>query len=783
MNVPLRIVLLEDIDTDAELLVRALKVDGLTVEVRHAKTRRGFEAMLREGGMDIILSDYSLPDIGGMEAYHMAAKLCPRVPFIFVTASLDEATAVQCMKAGASDYVLKDHLVRLGPAVRGALELQAKDNARLKSEAALRDRDALLQGILHSLPHQIAVLDNDGTIISVNESWSRYVNEHTLMDVPNASIGRNLLALWDEAADAGSVLARQARSAVREVLAGERGSFIMEHHCRLDNGENHWFSMVVSPLGTARGGAVVANHDITDRRCMEEATAVLEKRYRRFFEEDSSAGFVATPGGVVLDVNPAFAKLFEVPTNGGVDCPPLDRLTLGANHWPALTELLMERRKLEQHELQMLTARGREISVVGNIVGDFDENGTLTEVRGYLIDETALRDLESQFLQAQKMEAIGLLAGGVAHDFNNLLSAILGHTEFAAAGLGAEHPVHEDLQSIRKAGERAATLTRQLLAFSRRQILQPVILDLNSTVNELEKMLRRLIGEDIDLVASLAKDLGRVKADAGQIEQVIVNLAVNARDAMPHGGRLAIETANIDIGPQYAREHIGALPGPYVMLAVSDSGCGMDEQTASRIFEPFFTTKPEGKGTGLGLSTVYGIVKQSGGNITVYSEPGRGTTFKLYLPRVDAELPAADAHPAASFASFRGEETILLVEDDDGVRLLCKRILEGKGYTVIESRSGEGAVRVSECYPGIIHLLLSDIVIPGMPGPEAALKIREKRPDIRVVYMSGYTGNAALFLGSIGRKAAFIHKPFSPEELCKQVRRTLDADDTPASPQ
>ncbi|MCC6698639.1 MAG: response regulator [Candidatus Hydrogenedentes bacterium] len=783
MNEPLHIVLLEDIDTDAELLVRALKKDGLSVDVRHVKNREGFEDLLRKGGMDVILSDYSLPDISGMEAFHMAAKLCPRVPFIFVTASLDEATAVQCMKAGASDYVLKDHLVRLGPAVRGALELQGKENARLQSEEALRDRDALLQGILHSLPHQIAVLDNNGTIVLVNEAWSRYVNEHTLMDVQNASIGRNLLALWDEAAAAGSLPARHVRSGVREVLAGDRDSLVIEHHCRMDNGETHWFSMVVSPLGTARGGAVVANHDITERRCMEDATAVLEKRYRRFFEEDSSAGFLATPSGVVIDVNPAFAKLFEVSNAGESGCPSLDRLTLGANHWSALMELLRKKRKLEQYELQMLTARGREISVVGNIVGDFDESGTLTEVRGYLIDETALRDLESQFLQAQKMEAIGLLAGGVAHDFNNLLSAILGHTEFAVAELGAEHPVYDDLQSIRKAGERAATLTRQLLAFSRRQILQPVVLDLNSTIKELEKMLRRLIGEDIDLVASLAHDLGRVKADAGQIEQVIVNLAVNARDAMPHGGRLAIETTNIDIGPQYAREHIGALPGPYVLLAVSDSGCGMDEQTASRIFEPFFTTKPEGKGTGLGLSTVYGIVKQSGGNICVYSEPGKGTTFKLYFPRVDAELPSAEAGPAPGSASFRGDETILLVEDDDGVRLLCKRILEGKGYTVIESRSGEGAVRVSECYPGIIHLLLSDIVIPGMPGPEAALKIREKRPDIRIVYMSGYTGNAALFLGSIGRKAAFIHKPFSPEELCKQIRRALDADDSPAAPQ
>ena len=779
MNEPIRIVLLEDVNTDAELIIRALRQDGLSVDVRHAQSRDIFESMLRDGAMDVILSDYSLPDISGMEAFHMAGKLCPRVPFIFVTASLDESTAVQCMKAGATDYVLKDHLVRLGPAVRGALERREKECARLRSEEALRDRDALLQGILHSLPHQIAVLDRDGAIILVNESWSRYVNEHTLMDVPNASIGRNLLALWDEAAAAGSLPARQVRSGVREVLAGDRDSFVMEHDCRTENGETHWFTFVVSPLGSQRGGAVVANHDITERKNMEEATSLLEKRYRRFFEEDSSAGFLSTPEGEVLDVNPAFAKLFELQSAKGAECPLLDRLTLAANPWGDLMDLLRRKHKLEHHGLQMLTARGREISVVGNIVGDFDEHDTLTEVRGYLIDETALRDMESQFLQAQKMEAIGLLAGGVAHDFNNLLSAILGHTEFAASEVGPDHPVHEDLQSIRKAGERAATLTRQLLAFSRRQILQPVILDLNTTVKELEKMLRRLIGENIDLVAVLSKDLGRVKADAGQIEQVIVNLAVNARDAMPHGGRLALETSNVDIGVQYAREHLGALPGPYVLLAVTDSGCGMSEQTMSRIFEPFFTTKPEGKGTGLGLSTVYGIVKQSGGNICVYSEVGKGTTFKVYFPRIDAEVAGAHRRAAAELASPHGNETILLVEDDDGVRALCKRILEGKGYSVIESRTGEGALRVSECYPGEIHLLLTDIVIPGLSGPEAALKIHEQRPGIRIVYMSGYTGNAALFLGSIGRKALFIHKPFSPEELCKQVRRALDMEGPP----
>ena len=402
-----------------------------------------------------------------------------------------------------------------------------------------------------------------------------------------------------------------------------------------------------------------------------------------------------------------------------------------------------------------------------------DEDVTPVKLCGSDIDITEYVSLQAQSLQAQKMESIGRLAGGVAHDFNNLLTVINGTADLALNHLRPEDPLHEDLVEIRAAGERAAALTRQLLAFSRRQILTSEVLDLNAIVVGISDMLRRLIGEHIELRCALAGGLGGVRADRTQLEQIVMNLAVNARDAMPQGGALVIETCDIEMDEIAAVSHPSVQPGPYVMLAVTDTGVGMDEATRMRIFEPFFTTKESGEGTGLGLATVYGIVKQSGGSIWAYSEPGRGTTFKIYLPRTD--VAPAPPRPVVDRTVVAGRgETILLVEDDSAVRRLARRFLVSAGYTVLEAGNGDEALLMAGRTDGAIDLLLTDVIMPGMIGSELAARLHEVSPGLRVLYASGYTDDVILRRGVLENTAAFLAKPYTRDELTRKVRKMLD---------
>lgn len=388
--------------------------------------------------------------------------------------------------------------------------------------------------------------------------------------------------------------------------------------------------------------------------------------------------------------------------------------------------------------------------------------------------EEALQAREEQLRQSQKLEAVGQLAGGVAHDFNNLLTVITGYSDLTLRALGKGEPLRFNIEEIKKAGERAASLTRQLLAFSRKQVLQPRVLKLNAIVADIDKMLRRLIGEDIDLLTVLEPSLGQIKADPGQIEQVILNLAVNARDAMPQGGKLTIETSNVYLDDKYARQHMAIRPGNFVMLAVSDTGTGMDAETQAHMFEPFFTTKVQGKGTGLGLSTVYGIVKQSEGNIWVYSELGKGTTFKVYLRRVD-DAVQIDAVSESLGKLPQGRETVLLTEDEEPVRHLAKVILEMNGYQVLEAASGDEALSIYKEHTGRIDLIVTDVVMPKMSGPELAQSLTTLCPGIKVLYLSGYTDDAVVRHGLLDRGMAFLQKPFTPEALVRKVREVLDA--------
>jgi len=409
-----------------------------------------------------------------------------------------------------------------------------------------------------------------------------------------------------------------------------------------------------------------------------------------------------------------------------------------------------------------------------------DKTGQILGIRSTVEDiterrrtEEALRKSEEQLRQWQRVEAIGRLAGGVAHDFNNLLMTIKGCSELLLNEFDRRDPRREEVEEIRKAADRATSLTRQLLAFGRRQVLQPQVLDLNSIVMNMDKMLRRLIGEDIQLITVLEPELWSVKVDPGMIEQVIMNLAVNSRDAMPNGGKLTIETTNVIHDEEYASHHISVKPGYYVMLAVSDTGHGMDKETQSHLFEPFFTTKEKGKGTGLGLSTVYGIVKQSGGNIWAYSEPGHGTTFKIYLPRVEKTARAYRPRVGPS-AAPGGSETILLVEDEEAVRSMVSKTLQNKGYTVVEARHGNEAIEICQRYQGPIHLMVTDVVMPQISGRELAERLAPMRPEMKILYMSGYPDNTIVHHGVLEPGTAFLQKPFSLNALELKVREVLD---------
>jgi two-component system cell cycle sensor histidine kinase/response regulator CckA len=516
------------------------------------------------------------------------------------------------------------------------------------------------------------------------------------------------------------------------------------------------------------------------RRKTEMALRESEEKYRTLFDSAGDAIFIHDVDGRILATNTAACERY------GYTQSQLLSMTVAmvdnpahAAHAPARIARLMEEGAL-QFETEHRHRDGRVISVDVNArrIAWSGQTATMSICRDITERKRAEaehRRLEEQFQVSQKMEAIGSLAGGVAHDFNNLLTVILNYTGFAIEKVGKGDPLWELLVEVKKAGERAAALTRQLLAFSRKQVLALQVLDLNQLVANLEKMLRRLIGEDIHLEQRLAPDLGRIKADPGQIEQVIMNLVVNARDAMPDGGKLTIETSNIDLDEEYATRHLAVTPGPHVLLAISDSGCGMDAATLKRLFEPFFTTKAQGKGTGLGLSTVYGIVKQSGGDIQVYSEVGKGTTFKVYLPRMSddekpEELKTTGERPAV------GHETILLVEDEAALREVVERMLRAMRYKVLKAASGSEALRIGQQYQSEIHLLLTDVVMPQMSGRQLAEQLIGQRPSMRVLYMSGYTDDAIVHHGVLDPGTEFISKPFTSADLARKVRDTLDID-------
>ena len=512
--------------------------------------------------------------------------------------------------------------------------------------------------------------------------------------------------------------------------------------------------------------------DVSERKRAERAVIESHSLLRAVVEGTSDAVFVKDLQGRYLMINTAGARFLGRTVDEVIGQHDRDLFTAEA----AAKVVDHDSRVLEGGGLQMfeetITAAGVTRTYLATKGVYRDAQGKVVGLIGVSRDITEMKRLEEQFQQAQKMEAVGRLAGGIAHDFNNLLTVINGYGELIFNRLPADDPNREPLAEVLRSGERATNLTRQLLAFSRKQVLQPQVVSLNALLGELRKLLRPLIGEDVELSFVPDRDLGLVKVDPAQFEQAIINLVVNARDAMPDGGRLIIETRNGAWDEAFVTSHTEVRRGRYVLVAVTDSGQGMDDATQARIFEPFFTTKGPAKGTGLGLAMVYGFVKQSGGHIEVDSELGRGTTIKIYLPRADETTPAAKS--AKDMKVPHGSETVLLVEDEDAVRTLARYVLRSSGYTVLEARNGAEGLLLGERHQGALDLLLTDVVMPRMSGRELAERMAALRPDLSVLYMSGYTDDAVIRHGVLGSDTAFLQKPFTPAALVQRVRETLD---------
>jgi two-component system cell cycle sensor histidine kinase/response regulator CckA len=711
---------------------------------------------------DLVVLDVVLPDTDGYEVCRRIKEGSDTadIPVLMVSGvAVECADRVHGLETGADAYLRK-------PVEPEELIAHARALLRVRhAEEALRRSEERYRALAESVPPIVWVAGPDGATEYVNRRWQEYTGRP-----PEDALGRGWLKLVHS--DDRDRTVRRWASALRTC-----GHFEAEYRLRRVDGEYRWHVGSALPQ-CDRDGRIVrwfgTCTDIDDHRQAQDALH-REREFLRAVLENVADGIVACDAaGDITLLNRAARELA-----GPADEPcPLGEWARrfaayrpdGTSPLPAAEQPLARALRGEEvadAELVLVARGGRPRTLVASGQPLADARGERLGAVVALHDITERRRLERQYLQSQKMEAVGRLAGGVAHDFNNLLTVINGYAELMLSTLPASAPAHEMAAEVRRAGERAAALTRQLLAFSRQQVLTPQALDLNAVVTDMGKILRRVIGADIDLATALQPGLWPVKADPGQLEQVLLNLAVNARDAMPRGGRLTLHTENVDLAEGDARAAAG--PGRYVLLTVSDTGIGMTAEVKGRIFEPFFTTKAPGKGTGLGLATVYGIVQQSGGHVEVDSEPNRGSTFRVYLP-VTAEAVRAKSDPDSRPAP-QGAETLLLVEDEESVRALAARVLRDLGYTVLVAANGAEALAVGEPYEGTIHLLITDLVLPRLGGRELADRLCAHRPGLRVLFLSGYTPDTAPRLPGVH----FLQKPFSPPELARKVRKALDA--------
>jgi PAS domain S-box-containing protein len=635
-----------------------------------------------------------------------------------------------------------------------------------RAEDALRAEHDLLRALIDNMPDLIYVKDAESRFVLANRALAQLMGARD----PEVLLGKTDFDYFPKE------LASAFHSDEQAILQSGEPLVNQEERAVDAEGNAKWLSTSKVPLRNRQGdvhGIIGIGRDITVRVQAEEALRLSERSFRSVVEGAPYGIFRAGVDGRFLEVNSALQEMLGYRSPADLLNANLgDHVFRNRSDFHRLIELLGSAAEFKNVEMEWKRKGDFPITVLcsGRRVEGGDENSTYNEV--FVEDITERRVLERQLRTAAKMEAVGQLSGGIAHDFNNLLGVIIGYSQMLGRKIDHDNSLHEYIQEIEKAGQRAASLTRQLLAFSRQQILSPKVLDLNELVSDMVKMLPRLIGEDIAVTTELDPAIGRVKADQGQVEQVLMNLAVNARDAMPSGGSLTIGTANTEFDEMCVRLYPGAKPGKYVLLSVTDSGVGMSNETLQHIYEPFFTTKEVGKGTGLGLATVYGIVKQSGGYIWVDSEVGKGSTFQIFLPLVE-EVVTLAAKEASPPLVMRGNETILVAEDAEPLRKLARSFLEERGFQVLTASSGEEALQVAAEFPGKIHLLLSDVVMPGMNGRVLAERLLPKRPGMKVLYMSGYTDSFIAGHGVLEEGTHLLHKPFTEEVLISKVCEVL----------
>ncbi|MBI3483637.1 MAG: PAS domain S-box protein, partial [Acidobacteria bacterium] len=637
----------------------------------------------------------------------------------------------------------------------------------LRSARRAAEAEITVRQILESAPDAMIIGDQGGRIVQVNAQAEKLFGYSR-----TELVGKQVESLMPGRFRDKHLSHRLRYSAAPRTRPMGIGLYLLGLH---KNGSEIPVEVSLGPLQRRDGNFVIAGiRDVTERKKAEQALRESEERYRSLVIATSQIIWTTNPEGEMLEPFRSWQEFTgqsaeEARGRGWLNAiHPNDRERV----WKTCDEAertgvaIQSEYQLRRHDgvYRHLSCRAVPVRING---------GSIREWVGACTDVTEQIILAAQLRQSQKMDAIGQLAGGVAHDFNNRLGVIMGYTDLVMEALAPGHKSREQLEQVYKAAESAASLTSQLMAFSRKQVVAPKILNLNAVVSDTDKMLRRLIREDVHLVTVLSPSLGNVKADPGQIEQILMNLAVNARDAMPHGGKLTLETRSVGLDHEYANTHAAVPPGDYVLLAVTDSGTGMDEATKAHIFEPFFTTKEMGRGTGLGLATVYGIVKQCGGFIWVYSEPGQGTTFKIYFPRVHESAKEAAAAPHTPIAQ-QGTETVLVVEDEVALRELACEFLQLSGFVPLEARTPVEAIQIAERHKGPIHLVLTDVVMPGMGGRELAGKVKQQRPKIKVLYMSGYPDQAIFQHGVLERGVAFLPKPFSRYDLVRIVREILD---------
>lgn len=760
---PLRLLIVDDTPQDAELILACLKSVGYVLSFDVVPSPEQFQERIEQEDYDLIICDHNLRTWTGLDALEMLHRSQKDIPFVVVTGTLGDEAAAGYIKLGAADYILKHRLNLLPLAVGHVLKEKSHRDEEKRLHEHILSSKREWESTFDSVQDAVLIVDNQGHIQRCNRALSE------ILGIPLSElVGR----------PGHEVLSTLVEAPSGSPHAPWRTKLTLHRHDFAEPSLERIYDVSTTPLRNNEGaalGSIYVLRDVSEQHRTEQDLHRSVDRYRSLVIATAQVVWSTNPAGEVIEDLPLWREF-----TGKSAGETLGRGWLNGIH-PEDRERALQAwsNAVKNHssygaQFRVLRSDGEYRDLLARGVPVLEDDGSVREWVGTCTDVTDQRRLEEQFRQAQKMEAMGKLAGGIAHDFNNILGVIIGYSDLL---LSSMHPVEEarrKVEQIKKAGQRAASLTLQLLAFSRKQVLAPKILDLNTVVREISKMLLRLIGEHIELATNLSPTLYNVRADPTQIEQVLINLAVNARDSMPKGGKLTIETLNVELDQLHGRQfNVDVEPGSYVLLSVSDTGVGMDKKIQARVFEPFFTTKKRGEGTGLGLATVYGIVKQSGGYIWIYSEVGKGTTVKVYLPRIKETVTEDKSEEGPPLPL--GSGTILLVEDEESLREISHKLLESMGYTVIEAANGADAIRTAGQCADQIQLLVTDVVMPGMSGRELAELLVANHPKMRVLYVSGYTDDVILHYSTLEHGVAFLQKPVTRDTFAKKIQEALAA--------